>query len=780
MAKKNDKATAGNGEIGVDPGPTARTGVRGWQAVVLLAAVCAACYANSLGNAFHYDDIHSILENDSVRTLRPDRVWAANSKARFVSMYSYSLNYALHGFDTLWGWHLVNVTVHFLIGLLVYRLALDLWFGRGPALVAALVFVVHPLCTEPVNYIQARSAQFVLLFALASAASLLRFLRTRRPTALVACGLAGLLGMFSKEVGAFYVGAALFLAVLFGMDRERLRRLARRKATWVVFAWGLVLAVLFVAATGIGANIARRAEMVSYPTYLARQAAVFFSYGRLLFVPYGLAADHFLRPSAKGGIGFAALGGVAGFVLLAVAAAWLVRRRHPVALPLTWVLVMHLPYQFVPGPELMVEYRAYPMVAGFALFAAWAAFRLLRTPSGRLVAVASVLAVAGSVTINRNTVWRDGLTLWSDCLAKNEKNPRAHNNLGNAYLRRGNLERARAEFKRAMELMPGVAEVHYNMGALHIKKEQYDRAVQHLEVAVKAKPEMARAHNALGSALALAERFEPAVKSFRRALELEPYFIQARNGLGNAYAGIGKYDRAIEQYQVVLAWGLESPEVYRNLGDAYREKGEPEKAEECYRRSLGVKGDSAEAHNNLGNTYKDMGEYRKAAEQYAKALEIDPDYRIAHNNLGSICLLLKDFEQAKRHLERALEIEPGYASAHCNLGSLFHMRGDHSRAEAHYREAVRLKPGYVDAHYNLGIVLKKQGRDKAAVLSFERAARLRPGWGAAHAAAGLAWHRLGDTAKAREALARAVEVDPGIARRPDVRAVLQTLESRPR
>ena len=67
-----------------------------------MVLVVACCYANSLSNSFHYDDIHSILENDSVRTLKPRHVWAANPRARFVSMYSFSLNFALHGFATRW------------------------------------------------------------------------------------------------------------------------------------------------------------------------------------------------------------------------------------------------------------------------------------------------------------------------------------------------------------------------------------------------------------------------------------------------------------------------------------------------------------------------------------------------------------------------------------------------------------------------------------------------------------------------------------------------------
>jgi len=157
-----------------------------WLAMHLLAGalavavVAAACYVNSLNNGFHYDDTHSILENSSVLSLDPRYVWEANSDARFVSMYSFSLSYAVGGFRKLWAWHAANIAVHAGCALLVFGIFRALPLGRHTdvwALAGAALFAVHPLCTEPVNYIQARSAQLVLFFALAAGYFTLKALR---------------------------------------------------------------------------------------------------------------------------------------------------------------------------------------------------------------------------------------------------------------------------------------------------------------------------------------------------------------------------------------------------------------------------------------------------------------------------------------------------------------------------------------------------------------------------------------------------------------------------
>ena len=76
-------------------------------------------------------------------------------------MYSFSLNYALHGFAMLWPWHVVNIAAHLLCGILVYALVLKTRFGRqnrALALLAAVLFLVHPMCTEPVLRVVTKGA----------------------------------------------------------------------------------------------------------------------------------------------------------------------------------------------------------------------------------------------------------------------------------------------------------------------------------------------------------------------------------------------------------------------------------------------------------------------------------------------------------------------------------------------------------------------------------------------------------------------------------------------
>src|SRR5437773_10665320 len=129
--------------------------------LVLLAAGVAA-YWNSFDVPFVFDDFTSIQTNASVQfgdslAQIPSNLWF-----RTLLYMTFAANYALGG-QNVWGFHLVNLLLHLLNGLLIYFLARQIFknSGRGDTadafgLLAALFFLVHPIQTESVTYISSR------------------------------------------------------------------------------------------------------------------------------------------------------------------------------------------------------------------------------------------------------------------------------------------------------------------------------------------------------------------------------------------------------------------------------------------------------------------------------------------------------------------------------------------------------------------------------------------------------------------------------------------------
>jgi hypothetical protein len=142
-----------------------------------LGGVLLAAYWNSLEGSFHYDDFHSILHNPHIRDLGnlpaffldPTRFSVDVDKAMYrpLLLVSYALNYAWGRYDET-GYHLVSLLLHYGCVHLVWRIAGIAGCGPRAAVFAALLFALHPLASEPVNYISSRSELLGSLLFLAA------------------------------------------------------------------------------------------------------------------------------------------------------------------------------------------------------------------------------------------------------------------------------------------------------------------------------------------------------------------------------------------------------------------------------------------------------------------------------------------------------------------------------------------------------------------------------------------------------------------------------------
>jgi hypothetical protein len=149
--------------------------------LLLLAAALAALflYGVSLEGQFVLDDNNNIKNNSSIRITRltaaalHDAALQSVLPTRPVANISFALNHYIHGYNVR-GFHLVNILLHIITGILLYFFVtafLDLPKVRhtlGPPgwvpLVTAIVWMLHPVQTQTVNYIVQRMTILAALF----------------------------------------------------------------------------------------------------------------------------------------------------------------------------------------------------------------------------------------------------------------------------------------------------------------------------------------------------------------------------------------------------------------------------------------------------------------------------------------------------------------------------------------------------------------------------------------------------------------------------------------
>jgi len=463
---------AGSGLPGSATEPAGRRTPLRWGLAGIAAAALLA-YANALPNEFVWDDV-AVRGNPFLRD--PGNLaasftrsyWEAAGTTLGAGHYrpmvtaSYVLSYQLTG-DSPSGYRAVNLLLHAATAVLVAVIALELGLATPFALVAGLLFALHPVNTETVAWIVGRAELGASSFA---ALALLLSLRARRRgrALTAAAGVALLLGLLFKESAAAAVGiaAALHLVVAEGTLRARVGSAALH-ATPLAFAVVAYLAIRHVAVgTGRYEDLWFFAGTPGWQVLLT-MAKVLAFYFWLLLAPFRLRAHYdladfpvpvsFLDPAALAALALHAA--VVGLVLVG-----LVRRSLAAAFA-GWILAALVPFlHVVPFQWLMAERFLYLATAGWALLLARGAERLApwfdAWPAGRATTAIALAVLAVVVfaprTILRNRDWRDGITFFTRMVEQTPDLIGARLNLSGALGERGRHAEAAAQLRVAYRL----------------------------------------------------------------------------------------------------------------------------------------------------------------------------------------------------------------------------------------------------------------------------------------------------------------------------------------
>ena len=239
-----------------------------------------------------------------------------------------------------------------------------------------------------------------------------------------------------------------------------------------------------------------------------------------------------------------------------------------------------------------------------------------------------------------------------------------------------------------------------NLGTAFLEKGQYDQAIAHHERAIALRPDYAPAYNNLGAVLRAAGRLDDAVARYQQALAIRPDFASASYNLANALLEQGKAGDSVESFRRSLESNPKSVEAHNNLGIALANRGDAAGAIAEFRAALAIDDRSVHAHRNLGNMLVDAGQRADGMAHLERAAQLAPSEPEAIYDIGTILLQDQNFRAAAARFEAALKIRPDWAEAHNNLGISLASQGRIADALTHFERAVALKPSMNDARAN--------------------------------------------------------------------------------
>jgi len=596
--------------------PNANLGRRWWLNALALLIATLVAYSPALnGKAVWDDEAH--ITRPELRSLHGlVEIWTRpNVTQQYypIAHTTFWLEQKFAGNGTF-VYHLVNVLLHFISALLLFRILRMLeipgaWF-------AAALFALHPVHVESVAWISELKNTLSGAFFLAAALAYLRFDRTRRLLFYVSAFVLFLLALGSKTTIA-PLPAVLLIIFWWKRGKLSLRHDVFPLVPFFIVGIGAGLFTAWIERTHIGAEGSDFNFSIVERCLIAGRA--FWFYLSKLFWPSNLI---FIYPrwqihsTAWWQYAFPVAALLLGILL------WARRKKNrgPFAAFLFYGAMLFPALGFFNAYPFIFSFVAdhfqyLASIAIFALVAAGGHFLLRRRPQyhGILVGLSLMILVSlGFLTYRQSRMYKNGETLYRATLQKNPDcwmahdnlgvvlvskgqldeaithydqavalrpaNPRSHYDLGIALRQQGKIDDAAAEYEKALELRPQYEKAHNNLGNILLQRGQLDDAVSHYEKALAIQPEYAEAHNNLGNALVRKELVDDAISHYEQALRIRPDYGEAHSNLGNLLVRKNKPDEAIDHYHSALNAGFNRAEVYIVLGDALLEKGDSKQA----------------------------------------------------------------------------------------------------------------------------------------------------------------------------------------------------------
>ena len=695
-------------------------------------------YSNSFSSSWHLDDYSSILDNYKIKNISTC-LKEISTNPRGICDLSFALNYYFSGVNVFW-YHVVNVVIHLISSVLVYcliTLTVNLQYdchceeAERPKqsnilpLLGSLLFALHPLQTQAVTYVVQRYTSLATMFYLAA---LLFFIRARmsqlqgkgrffsfRHLSFYLCSfLSALLAMRTKEIAATI--PFIFLLYDFTFLKGRGRDL--KKAFLYILPFFILLGVQVISRTFFaGSCIAAFGEAIDRSLkdtvrigrveYALTSANVVLTYIRLLLFPVNQNISYVYPVSTSIFSNSTYLSLLVHIFILAFGVA-IFRISRIVPFGIFWFYItVSVESSLIPIRDVIFEHRVYLPSVGFAIF--FAGLVLLADKKRELFYgfTAIALLMLSILTYNRNSVWKDDVMLWSSSLRVNKNNPTAYLLLGNFYLGEKLYDKSIDEYKRALSINPGFAEVHSNLAYAYEQKGLLDIAVNEYREAYILRPDYAEAHINLGNLFKKKGLLDSAISEYKKALRIKPGYAEACINMGNAYKEKGRYDLAEIQYKRALNIKPDFPRGYYALGNLYAERGFWNKSIDCYKKAIDLDKNLYEAYNKLGSLYYDMKRFDDAISVFDIVIKIKPNNIVAYNNLATVYAQEGRFDDAIKNLKKALEINPELVDTRFNLGLAYYSIGEKERAIDEFRRILEINPDYKRAKEKLDLIEKE-------------------------------------------------------------------------
>ena len=569
---------------------------RSWILLAIPLILVVLVYFQSVNNEIltNWDDQYYITKNDKIKDFSAENlqaIFTTQHMAHYqpVTLLVYAVAYNLFGHNAM-AFHMLSILLHLLCVILVFLIAKRILKRPLIAGLLASVFAVLPMMSESILWISATNQLMFSLFYLLAMLLYIRHIEGGcRLMSFLLVLLVFLLALLSKSMAVSFPLVAFALGIMY---RRRGGQFYFEIAFLLLFSivagWVAVLSSLDFGSMNskIDYTLLERFLMVAY---------AFATYIVKFIFPVNISSVHYL-PDAESSFPWTYY--VAPFLILVVLIIILSRkkyRRELIASFFIFTFMIAPGLQFKPiGFVLVVERYTYASYFGLLLLMAFfivdleksgGRFSLFAKPLGILIGIAMLISFSVK-TFNRVSVWKNGITLFSDVIEKYPSKGLAYAYRADAELEKLKYLQAFTDYNIALDKSFREPSVFYNRAQAMYKLDTYKKKLETFDQKIR---------NNTGNGV---------------------YYYN--RGTVKASDTIMDYFGAIQDYKKSIQLGFDKFFVYYNLGNCHRNMQEYDNAILCYDEVLKRKPGFADAMHNAAVSYYLSGNFVKACEIWKK------------------------------------------------------------------------------------------------------------------------------------------------------------------
>ncbi len=635
---------------------------------VVLTAILTAVYWNHFDNGFYFDDIHTIVNNEYIRSLEHVPEFFTNIETfgtmptnrgyRPMVTLQNAIDYRLAGNKldpmffhlSIYFWYLVQGVLLYILFLNIFKKVIPDHDFRMVSLLSVTFYMFHAANSETINYIIARSDSFSTV-CMAGSLVLYQNQRTRKWLLYL---FPFIIGMLTKEVTLMLVPIIMLYHLLFEEDftlRDlRSSSIFKKGVRSIAAAIPMIVVGIGLIAFNLGYmnNPDKLSTGIAHPRldYFTSQFVVVVHYIANFILPLDLSADPDFKVTADIFTAKKIFSFLVIALLHAIALFCMTKRKYlPIAFGILWFFISLIPTStFNPLTQVSNDHRTFLPYIGLCLATGWAIYLLysrlseskkntgLLKPIFMTVLLLTMVGHSCGIYL-RNEIWESNETLWFDAVQKGPTNGRAQMNYGLEKMRKGEYPEAEKYFTKALELLPYWPYTNINMAVLKDAMGKKEEAVKYFELALRYGSDNPEPYYYYA-------RFAVKNKDTDKAMLL----LEAGHNVSPKHGKINELREQLRllgvspeeklKAQIKLVESNPTADNYINLSLAQYQAKDYKGCIASCRKALDINPRSAIAYNNICSANNAMQNWKEAAIACQKALEIDPNFERARNNLN--------------------------------------------------------------------------------------------------------------------------------------------------